>query len=103
MKSRGPDSYGFFHNSKVSMGHRRLSIIDLSVRGNQPMQDSEGNIKRKKIATMIGPYLKSFHFSKNFYAMPSYAMLSELLREHNKQKLSCVSLLKQKRSFPKTI
>jgi len=36
MQHRGPDSEGFYVN-KVSLGHRRLSIIDLSERGSQPM------------------------------------------------------------------
>jgi asparagine synthase (glutamine-hydrolysing) len=33
---RGPDSAGYYFNSPVGLGHRRLSIIDLST-GNQPM------------------------------------------------------------------
>jgi len=34
---RGPDAEGFFTNDNVSVGHRRLSIIDLSEMGKQPM------------------------------------------------------------------
>lgn len=36
---RGPDGEGFWlnENKNVGFGHRRLSIIDLSVSGNQPM------------------------------------------------------------------
>jgi len=34
---RGPDGEGFFVDDKVSLGHRRLSIIDLSEKGSQPM------------------------------------------------------------------
>ena len=34
---RGPDAEGFFYNETVSLGHKRLSIIDLSVAGHQPM------------------------------------------------------------------
>src|SRR3989339_513903 len=34
---RGPDKGGFFCDDKVSLGHRRLSIIDLSEKGSQPM------------------------------------------------------------------
>ena len=33
---RGPDGEGFFHHGPVHLGHRRLSIIDLSA-GQQPM------------------------------------------------------------------
>jgi asparagine synthase (glutamine-hydrolysing) len=41
MASRGPDSDGVFAHGPVALGHRRLSIIDLSARGAQPMVDSD--------------------------------------------------------------
>ena len=39
LKHRGPDSDGEWYNKKegVYLGHTRLSIIDLSLKGNQPM------------------------------------------------------------------
>jgi glutamine phosphoribosylpyrophosphate amidotransferase len=40
---RGPDSGGFFvDENKVALGHRRLSIIDLSTSANQPFKDESG-------------------------------------------------------------
>lgn len=36
VKHRGPDGEGYYFNEKVGLGHRRLSIIDLSQQGNQP-------------------------------------------------------------------
>lgn len=39
---RGPDATGFFYNGQAGLGHRRLSIIDLSERANQPMQSADG-------------------------------------------------------------
>ncbi len=39
---RGPDSNGIFQHSRVGLGHNRLSIIDLSERGAQPMLSSDG-------------------------------------------------------------
>jgi asparagine synthase (glutamine-hydrolysing) len=41
MASRGPDSDGVFAHGPIAFGHRRLSIIDLSARGAQPMVDSD--------------------------------------------------------------
>ena len=41
MTSRGPDGDGVMAHGRVALGHRRLSIIDLSARGAQPMVDSE--------------------------------------------------------------
>ncbi|MDO8619917.1 MAG: asparagine synthase (glutamine-hydrolyzing) [bacterium] len=39
-KHRGPDGTGVWHGKGVTLGHNRLSIIDLSERGAQPMTDS---------------------------------------------------------------
>ena len=41
---RGPDDEGVFVNNQVSLGHRRLSIQDLSSSGHQPMGDEEKGI-----------------------------------------------------------
>ncbi|MEV4721861.1 N-acetylglutaminylglutamine amidotransferase [Micromonospora noduli] len=37
MRSRGPDDEGLFADGWVTLGHRRLTIIDLSDAGGQPM------------------------------------------------------------------
>jgi asparagine synthase (glutamine-hydrolysing) len=41
MCPRGPDAEGILARGRVALGHRRLKIIDLSERGQQPMVDSE--------------------------------------------------------------
>lgn len=41
MVARGPDNGGVWAQGRVALGHRRLSIIDLSPRGSQPMVDAE--------------------------------------------------------------
>lgn len=38
---RGPDDYGYFTDEYISLGHRRLSIQDLSNNGHQPMFTSD--------------------------------------------------------------
>ncbi len=45
MRNRGPDNASIFIDKKnyFGMGHTRLSILDLSERGNQPMNDHSGN------------------------------------------------------------
>ena len=42
MHKRGPDAHGVYRNTKVELGHTRLSIIDTSSNGNQPMTDDSG-------------------------------------------------------------
>lgn len=36
LKHRGPDNGGVYQHNNITLGHRRLSIIDLSDAGNQP-------------------------------------------------------------------
>ena len=41
---RGPDQSGYYSDSLCSLGHRRLSIIDLSEKGKQPMANQDGTL-----------------------------------------------------------
>ncbi|MFT7088372.1 MAG: asparagine synthase (glutamine-hydrolyzing) [Glaciecola sp.] len=41
---RGPDAKGEYLDDDIGLCHRRLSILDLSPAGNQPMFSSDGNI-----------------------------------------------------------
>jgi len=62
---RGPDSDGFYVNGPVALGHRRLSIIDLSERSNQPLFDITGRFaiifngeiyNYKEVKSLLGEY-----------------------------------------------
>ena len=46
MVARGPDGHGewFSDNGRVALGHRRLSIIDLTERAAQPMASADGQL-----------------------------------------------------------
>ena len=44
MSLRGPDGYGIHLAENIGLGHRRLSIIDLSSNGSQPMCNENGTI-----------------------------------------------------------
>ena len=52
LKHRGPDGEGVFLDKNVSLGHRRLAIIDLSEKGKQPMTYSHNG--RKAVITFNG-------------------------------------------------
>ena len=52
LRHRGPDDEGFYVNDEVSLGHRRLSIVDLSEMGHQPMVYEHGG--RRVIVTFNG-------------------------------------------------
>jgi asparagine synthase (glutamine-hydrolysing) len=58
IRHRGPDDEGAFTNSELSFGHRRLSILDLSQLGRQPMTyEREG---RSAVVTFNGE-IYNFH------------------------------------------
>jgi len=65
IQHRGPDAEGYFYNADlhVGLGHRRLSILDLSVEANQPMTSHGGRYvmvyngevyNYKEIASQLG-------------------------------------------------
>jgi len=43
LRHRGPDSAGYFRQDGVGLGHRRLSIIDVTG-GQQPMENEDGSL-----------------------------------------------------------
>lgn len=41
LQRRGPDHEGSYFSGAIGLGHRRLSVIDLSAKANQPMFDAD--------------------------------------------------------------
>ena len=41
ISDRGPDHTGRYEDKNIFLGHQRLSIIDISAKSNQPMEDEE--------------------------------------------------------------
>ncbi len=44
IRHRGPDAGGKYVDDDIALGHRRLSIIDVSEQGNQPLYSEDGNL-----------------------------------------------------------
>ena len=44
IQHRGPDGAGYYEDERVSLGSRRLSIIDLST-GDQPISNEDGSVQ----------------------------------------------------------
>ncbi len=44
IRHRGPDASGRYVDEDISLGHRRLSIIDVTEQGNQPLYSEDGNL-----------------------------------------------------------
>jgi asparagine synthase (glutamine-hydrolysing) len=44
IRHRGPDAGGKYVDGDIALGHRRLSIIDVSEQGNQPLYSEDGEL-----------------------------------------------------------
>jgi asparagine synthase (glutamine-hydrolysing) len=44
LRHRGPDGEGFWRENNIGFCHRRLSILDVSARGTQPMSTPDGQL-----------------------------------------------------------
>lgn len=44
LRHRGPDDSGYYTNDNISIGHSRLSIIDLSEKGKQPIHNENNSV-----------------------------------------------------------
>jgi asparagine synthase (glutamine-hydrolysing) len=61
IRHRGPDDQGIFTSDAVSIGHARLSIIDLSEKGRQPMFNED-----KTIVMAVNGEIYNFVELRNF-------------------------------------
>lgn len=69
---RGPDDEGLFLQDGVGLGHRRLSIIDLTQNGHQPMFSSD-----KRVVVVFNGEIYNFKDLKKDLIKDSYLFTSE--------------------------
>lgn len=91
---RGPDDGGLYYNreEQVALGHRRLSIIDLSVAGHQPFFSNDG----RYLIIFNGEiynYLELKGKLKNFYDFKTKTDTEVLLAAYIKWGTGCLQYL----------
>lgn len=87
---RGPDGAGIWQRGAVSLGHRRLSILDLSEQGRQPMLDG-GSGRVISFNGEIYNYIElREELSKRGYAFQSNTDTEVILKAYDCWGESCV-------------
>ena len=98
MEHRGPDADGIWSDKKASLGHKRLSIIDLTDDGNQPLIDASG----RYIIVFNGEiynYKSLKGQLKNFYDFKTATDTEVLLASYIKWGVECLQHLNGMFSF----
>lgn len=89
---RGPDAEGIYLEEKLSFGHRRLSIIDLTEKGKQPMVYSH---KEKKVVIVYNGEVYNFlelrkELKKKGYKFKSNTDTEVILASYLEEGYDCV-------------
>jgi asparagine synthase (glutamine-hydrolysing) len=87
LSHRGPDDVGFYENAPLFLGHRRLSIFDLSSKAHQPMLSANG-----RFALVYNGALYNFRdlkkiWKRDWRSDSDTEVLCELLAENGMQSL----------------
>ena len=93
IKHRGLDGEGVFNDERVALGHRRLSILDLSDKAAQPMQDPSENF-----VIVFNGEIFNYRTLKSQYFDTDYPWRSDsdtelLLALYKKFGVDCLSML----------
>lgn len=93
IRHRGPDAGGEYFDRYVGLAHRRLSILDLSEQGNQPMYSADG----KKVIVFNGEIYNFLELKKElqqegvqFQTRTDTEVILALYEKHG---TNCLSLL----------
>jgi asparagine synthase (glutamine-hydrolysing) len=73
LKHRGPDKGGAYSDKNISLGHRRLAVIDLSKKADQPMTYSH---KKSKAIIVFNGEIYNFQEIKNTLIKKGYKFKS---------------------------
>jgi asparagine synthase (glutamine-hydrolysing) len=91
LEHRGPDAFGEYVAEGIALGHRRLSIIDLSESANQPMSDSSNRF----IITFNGEIYNYLEVRSKLseYDFRTNSDTETILAAYSKYGSDCLSLL----------
>lgn len=93
IEHRGRDSNGSYHDASVSLGHRRLSIIDLDPRASQPFVSSNNDV----IASFNGEIYNYQNINtqlKNEYKFRTTTDTETIVNAYHKWGMQCFSKMK---------
>lgn len=91
----GPDDCGSYvhenHNCKIALGHRRLSIIDVSVNGHQPMKSTDGNVVIIFNGEMYNYEEVRTQLSNNGVTFKTHSDTEVIIEAYNKWGIDCIT------------
>jgi len=93
MVHRGPDDAGIYmnHENNFALGHRRLSILDLSEHGHQPMVSKNNNVLC--FNGEIYNYIELANSELNYNLKDNHSDTNVLLRLLEKDGVNCINRL----------
>lgn len=97
--SRGPDDAGIWLDNNVGFGHRRLSIIDLSSLGHQPMVDEDSGARIIYNGEIYNYLLLKKELEKSGFKFKSQTDTEVILKAYRKWGKDCVKKLNGMFSF----
>jgi asparagine synthase (glutamine-hydrolysing) len=93
LKHRGPDAEGIKKIGPVVLGHRRLSIIDLDIKSNQPLSDITGNYWIVYNGEIYNYKQLKHQLKKNGSHFKTHSDTEVILELYKKMGDECVSIL----------
>lgn len=91
---RGPDASGSFRSGDVFLGHRRLSIVDLSSEGNQPMFNEDGSVSIVYNGELYGYHELRADLEKKGHHFRSRSDTEVILHLYEERGVACVEDLR---------
>ena len=93
LERRGPDNEGSYFDGPAALGHRRLSIIDLSEKANQPMLDKQHDLVLVFNGTIYNyPELRS-HLKDKGHEFVSHGDSEVILKAYAQWGVDCLQHL----------